>query len=402
MPAKITKRVVDALASSAIVADTEIRGFVARRLPSGVVSYGYRYRDGSGKQRWLPLGLHGSITPEEARGLAKRAAGAVAHGRDPQGERTEARIVATNTVNKVLDGYLARNVEARKLRSAPEITSIFARLVRPLIGERSIYTLGRQDILDLLDVVADEQGPVMADKVLDYVRAAFGWYAVRDPKFNIPIVKGMSRTKTSERARSRVLDDQEIRDLWAALDDMPPGYAAFLRTLLLSGQRRDEVRCARWSEIDGEAWIIPASRYKSGRDHLVPLVPAIEAQLAQANPQRGGTFIFSRDGGSRPLGSLSTLKRRLEAKITARRDKPMADWRLHDLRRTARTLLSRAGVSSDIAERVIGHAMPGVRGTYDRHAYAVEKTDALQRLAALIERILRPDAAVVAFPKCPA
>jgi len=114
MPAKITKRVVDALAPGTIIADNEIKGFVARRLPSGVISYGYRYRAKSGKQRWLPLGLHGAVTPDEARGLAKRAAGDVAHGRDPQSERANARAAAINTVNKVLDDFLARNVGARK------------------------------------------------------------------------------------------------------------------------------------------------------------------------------------------------------------------------------------------------------------------------------------------------
>jgi integrase len=399
MSAKITKRTVDALAPGAIIADSEIKGFVARRRPSGAVSYGFRYRNQAGKQRWLALGLHGRITPDEARGLAKRAAGDVAHGRDPQGERTGARAAAAVTVNKVLDGYLIRSIGARKLRSAPEISSIFDRLVRPRLGEKSIYTLTRTDVLDLLDQVEDERGPVMADKTLDYVRAAFAWQAVRDPDFNPPIVRGMARTKTSERARSRVLDDQEIRDLWAALEEMPKPYAAFLRTLLLTGQRRDELRRAQWSEISGDVWTIPSSRYKGKRDHIVPVTPAIAAQLAA---RRTG-FIFSRGDGRNPLGALSTLKHRLEAKLTARRgDKPIADWRLHDLRRTARTLLSRAGVPADIAERVIGHAMPGVRGTYDRFAYVDEKRDALEKLAALVERILHPDAAVVAFLKRPA
>src|SRR5262245_28970835 len=191
MQTRISKRVIDALAAGDIVADSEIRGFVARRLPSGVVSYGFRYRNRAGKQRWFPLGIHGSITPDEARGLAKRAAGDVAHGRDPQAERAGARAAAINTVNKVLDDYLARNVRARKLRSANHAASMFARLVRPRIGERSIYTLGRQDILDMLDVVEDDNGPVAADRMLSNLRTAFNWYAVRDPKFNSPIIKGM-------------------------------------------------------------------------------------------------------------------------------------------------------------------------------------------------------------------
>jgi integrase len=65
-------------------------------------------------------------------------------------------------------------------------------------------------------------------------------------------------------------------------------------------------------------------------------------------------------------------------------------WTIHDMRRTARSLMSRAGVRPDIAERVLGHAIPGVGGVYDRHSYDLEKADALRRLAALIERIINP------------
>jgi integrase len=68
----------------------------------------------------------------------------------------------------------------------------------------------------------------------------------------------------------------------------------------------------------------------------------------------------------------------------------MPPWVLHDLRRTARSLLSRAGVRPDISERVLGHAIPGVEGVYDRHSYSDEKADALNRLAALVESIIDP------------
>ncbi len=84
----------------------------------------------------------------------------------------------------------------------------------------------------------------------------------------------------------------------------------------------------------------------------------------------------------------SKAKKALDAKLV---DVGHADlWELHDLRRTARSLISRAGVRPDIAERVLGHAIKGVEGVYDRHSYKEEKADALQRLAALVDSILNP------------
>ena len=280
------------------------------------------------------------------------------------------------------------NDPKRPLRSAARIESTFRRLVRPHIGKLSIYALRRRDIVAMLDAIADENGPVMADRTLTALRSALHWQAKRDDDFTSPIIRGMDRTKTNERARKRVLDDQEIRDLWAALDELehaPACYPAFMRTLLLTGQRRQEVSHARWEEVAGDMWTIPAARSKNKIEQTVPLTGAVKALLG---PPRAG-FIFSSDGGQRAFSGYSKAKRALDAKLAEirKRDKrqPVPQWQHHDIRRTARSLMSRAGVSADVAERVIGHAIPGVRGIYDRHRYEAEKRDALERLAALVD-----------------
>ena len=74
-------------------------------------------------------------------------------------------------------------------------------------------------------------------------------------------------------------------------------------------------------------------------------------------------------------------------------------WRLHDLRRTSRSLMSRAGVSADLAERVLNHALQGVRRVYDRHDYFDEKREALDALATLLDRILHPEKRIVVLRK---
>src|SRR5262249_529633 len=216
------------------------------------------------------------------------------------------------------------------------------------------------------------------------------------------IVRGMARTKPAERARKRMLSDEELRDLWQALDtaDVPACYPSYVRTLLLTAQRRDEVARMNWSEIEGSIWIIPAERYKTGIENVVPFTDTVSQLLGK---RRVG-FVFSTTSGKLPFSGFSKAKHALDKTIAvlrrAEKRKPIEHWTLHDLRRTARSLMSRAGVSADIAERVLGHKIAGVRGVYDRHEYVAEKREALEGLAALVQRILRPPAGnVAAFPR---
>jgi integrase len=397
MLGKITKSAVDALEKGEFISDAEVKGFVARKLPSGKVTYGLRYRIRGGPQRWLALGLHGDVTADDARRLAKKHIGEVADWRDPAGERQAERkrtkVADADTVNALLDRFLERYANEQH-RHPEETHRAFDVYVRPRIGERSIYTLRRSDISQMLGEIADDHGPVMADRVLSRVRTAFNWHAVRDDAFTPPIVRGMAITKPAERARKRVLDDTEIRDVWHALDQAqgPTCYRACIRTLLLTAQRRAEVAQMNWTEVEGNLWIIPASRYKTKVENCVPLTETVFQLLGE--PRKRG-FVFSTTGGKKALSGFSIAKANLDTAIATLRKaegRPlMPSWRVHDLRRTARSLMSRAGVSADIAERVLGHKIPGIRGIYDRHEYADEKRDALVRLAAQVAQILAPD-----------
>ena len=162
MQAKISKTRVDNLEPGQILYDTEIKGFVARALKSGTITYGYRYRNGEGASKWLGLGIHGSITAEEARTLAEKRAGHVADERDPVAEQEEARENAAkakrteiNTVDTILDAFVKRH--ASKLRSADQIEGALDRHVRPAIGAKSIYDLKRSEIVTMLDRVEDKE-----------------------------------------------------------------------------------------------------------------------------------------------------------------------------------------------------------------------------------------------------
>jgi integrase len=398
---RITKRSVEALRPKSIISDEEIMGFVARRPGSGAVTYGFRYRpkDGPARQRWLTLGRHGNITVEQARTLAKKRAGEVADARDPvaedrakQVEKEKAKLALSNTVNAILDVFVARHVN--QLRSGYQIVRAFNVYVRPRIGKIAIYDLKRRDIVEMLDAIEDENGPVMADRVLAHVRKAFNWQAARDDHFSPPIVRGMARTKPTERARTRALSDDEIVSLWDALEseEVPLPFRRVVRVLLLTAQRRNEVGLMRAEEIDGNTWTIPAERYKTGVPNVVPLTKEALRWIGG----RDAGFLFSSNGGKRAFNGYSKAKGQLDKVIARQRRKTrlkaVPAWTLHDLRRTARSLMARAGVPSEVAEQVLGHKIPGVRGVYDRHSYAAEKREALEKLGTLIERMLNPSA----------
>jgi integrase len=401
----ITKTAVDQLKVGGILSDDIVRGFVARRLPSGAVSYSYRYsKDGS--RRWIRLGI--GITPHDARKAALKLAGHVAGDGDPLPERQARRraAMAARTVNQVLDAFLDERVRGR-LRTAREMESLLDRFVRPKLGGRSINALKRSEVVALLDDIArqkskrsaDGKARRVSDKVLSVLRAAFNFYVARDDEFRTPIVKGMSKTTLKELTRKRVLDDGEVRILWRALDRVgPPAYTRLVRTLLLSAARLNEIARLQRSEIKGDVALVPGERTKSKVEFAVPLTPALLEQIGEPAEDSGG-FIFSTNHGFAPFSGFSKAKKRVDAeiaKLRAEADLPaMPGWRLHDLRRTARTLMARAKIDSDVAERVLGHALPGIRGVYDCFEYIDEKRDALLRLSALVQSIVSPSPANV-------
>jgi integrase len=404
MKQRITKRVIDRLKPGQIVADNGLSGFVARRLPSGAVTYGFRYRHRqTGRQHWIGCGVHGDVTVEQARTKALQLAREIRDQKRPLSAREEAakqRAAAGGTVSSVLDAFLDRYVRPN-LRSADEVERVFDRYVRPKLGSKAIYEVRRLDVVELLDAIEDNGAPVMADRVLAHLRKAFNWHAARDDAFTPPIVRGMARTNGRERARTRVLADAEIRDLWAALDALhgttavPKCFAALVKTLLLTGQRKAMVSEMPWTEVDGNEWLVPPERNKVKLPHLLPLTPTVIDLLGE---RRSG-FVFSSDGGKTAFNGFSKAKAALDNKLAEIRKaggrKPMPHWTFHDLRRTARSLMGRAGVPTDHAERVLGHVLPGIRRVYDHHDYAAEKRQALAKLDTMVAQILKPGAKVV-------
>ncbi len=352
-------------------------GLQLRVTSGGAKSWCVLYRF-EGRMRRRTLGSYPKLNLDAARAAAQGAARAVALGKDPA---TEKRRVAagSGTLKVIAKQFVARWCKPRQPRSWQSTERILERDLYPVLGERQMATISKADILEVLDKIGD-RSPTAARALSKRIRPLFRWAC--DERGAIPRnpIAGL-RAPAPEVERDRVLNDDELRALWAAwASDAPCDTGAKL--MLLTGQRVMEVGGMRRSEIDPAGnWVIPAARYKTGRDHLVPLPKAARA-LIDAAPQFGdGDLVLTLDG-KRPFNGWRKAKERMDAASGVK------DWQFRDLRRTARTLMSRAGVPSDHAERVVRHVMGGVRGIYDRHEFEREKRRALERLSGLIEQIV--------------
>ena len=335
----------------------------------------------------------GAIELAAAREAARGWLQLIAAGVDPQVEKERKRREAERlpeTFENVAQRFLEQHVKKQGLRSAPETERILSKYLYPKWRQREFVTIRRGDVARLLDDI-EVSAPVMADRVLAVLSKLCAWYQAREESYTSPIVRGMRRTKPAERARDRILADDELKALWNASASAGT-FGAFVRVSLLTGQRRSKVASMRWDDVgDDGTWIIPAeAREKANAERLA--LPQLARDVIAAQPQRkGNAYVFAgRLEGS--LNGFSKCKAAIDSAIEKERGAPLASWTLHDLRRTAKSLMVRAGVRPDISERVLGHAIAGVEGVYDRHSYDREKADALASLAGLIGRILTPSA----------
>jgi integrase len=319
------------------------------------------------------LGKYGAISLADARTKAQAWLKQIAAGVDPGVAEIQRK---ADTFKAISDEYFARRAKDHRSR---EWAQAALNRVAGSLAAKPIDSITRLDLIRLLDRIEEERGPVMSNRALGIITRIFNWHAARSDTFRSPVVRGMARP---EAARQRILSDDELRAIWHACGDHP--FHRMLRFILLTATRRGEAVNARRAEIAGGDWIIPAARYKTNHDHLIPLSSAAQAMIAEL----GKDWLFTLNGRS-PIGDFQGQK------IVIDEASGVTGWTLHDLRRTARSLMSRAGVPTDHAERCLGHVIGGVRGIYDRHEYHAEKARAFEALAGLIERIINPSETVV-------
>jgi len=384
-----------------VKADPELRGLYLRVPPMGPITFSAVARDPYGKQTWATIGTTAELGINEARDRARTVIRRIKDGK-PAFEPVP---VKPDSYEAVATKYLELYVAKKGLRSAPEIERLLRKFVFPHWGERDFVSIRRSDISKLLDNI-EKDSAWNADHVLSVTRKISKWHATRDEDYSSPFVEGMRRTRSEDRERDRILNDDELRKVWKAAEGKtdkpsgsskqeevtdaaePPGgtFGALVRVLLLTAQRRGAVVNMKWDDLKDGVWEIATEDRMKGTADAVQL-PKHALSIIEAQPKfKSNPYIFAAARGNGPLNGFNKRKASFD-KICG-----VSDWTLHDLRRTARSLMGRAGISDEHAEHTLGHKLQGVKKVYNRYDYFKEKSDALVELAAQIDLIVNPPA----------
>jgi integrase len=392
---KITKTSVDALQPGerdSFLWDAELKGFGVKVTPSGSRIYILQYRLHSGsKIRRYTIGKHGSPwTPHKAKEEAERLAFMIAQGVDPADAAADARRIA---IDLAFPAYAEKFIEScegegwRKL-----VSGTLKNHVVPHLKMKSLPQVRKSDITDTLDRLPTKQAALKRN-TFAVLRRLFSWAVGRGDIERSPF-DGME-VPPPVPARDRVLTDEELATIWTAAADAGSLFGPIVRLLMATGQRREEVTQMDWSEVKrSEAlWRLPKERAKNNVAHVVPLNKlAVEVldRVARGEkwPRSGAVFMTS---GKGPFTAHARGKKRLDKHAGILAKKPLAEWRLHDLRRTMATNFQRLGIRFEVTESALNHvgvSRVGVAAVYQRHDWLSEKIAAFDAWATHIDALL--------------
>ncbi len=341
----------------------------------------YRTGGAGSRLRKYTIGPYGRVTLHQAQVAAQKVFTAKLEGRDPAGERREAkRKVVADRVDDLLEAYIAQHVSQR--RSGGEISRLLRREIGKSWGSRSIHEITKRDVVEVITAIEQRGAPIAANKTLKTLKTFLRWCVGRavldqSPAEGVPL-------PAKEISRDRVLVDDELARVIIAAREMGGPYGGIVELLALTAQRREEVTRASSEELDikERIWTLPKSRTKNGKPHIVHL--SNEAIVILNRATKIGPFVFSLDG-AKPFQEFSRAKCELDERSGVK------DWRLHDLRRTCVSGMARLGIPPHVADKILNHqagTISGVAAVYQRHDFLAERKDALERRGAHVRKIL--------------
>ena len=403
--------------------DASFGGLALRVTAKGRKSWSLHYRIDSRLRRYT-LGNFPAIKPAQARREASDILDRVRAGIDPTVEKRErryARPPEADTFGAVAEDYLAKHLAKNAVATTYiEARRILQKDALPRWRDRPIASITRRDVLELIDAIGARGAEIGANRMLARLRALWNWAIEKDRAAQSPL--SLMKAPTKERPRDRVLSDDELRWLWEACQLVGSPFGPLIKLLVLTGQRRDEVAGAEWSELDlkRRLWTMPRKKAKNNRAHEIQLSDAAIEAL-QSVPHLAA-LIFTTTG-TRPVSGFSKARGRIDAAmVKARRrslglpeddrayrkaigiatDKPLPveiePWTLHDLRRTAATGMARLNIPPHVVDKVLNHVSGTIRGVaavYNRFEYLDERRAALEAWGRYVENLVRPAAANV-------
>jgi len=374
---KITARTIAGLKlprgkNDAIYFDDDMPGFGIRLRVSGEQvrrSWVAQYRS-FGRTRRVLLGSAKILGAEQARVAAKKVLARVTLGHDPQAEKAARRQKDTHSLRGIAGDYLAFKQKTVRPRTYAEIVRYLTGHFFKRLHNVPIDQITRKDVAARLTKITLENGSITASRARIALSGFYAWAMGQGLAEANPVI-GTTRPQEAK-PRERVLDDDELVQVWKACGD--GAFGKVIRLLILTGGRRAEVGGMRWSELDLErgTWVIPAERVKNGRQHTLPLTP-LAISIIESVPRRVGRdhlFGTRSDGGLSHWHAKAKLDQRLAIK----------PWRVHDLRRTLATRLCDLGVAPHVVEQILNHQSghrAGIVGVYNKSVYANEVRTAL-------------------------
>jgi integrase len=377
------------------IRDAQTDGLVLRITPQGQKSWSVLFRvAGAGEAglrgplRRVTIGAYPLVSLADARDKAMAVLDAADRGEDPDSSRDIA--LKTQRVKqeaeKARDERLVRSVIDHFINVYAKVNTVkwkdtqflLETYVVPHWGERSIDGITRADAHNLLDqFVADDRASI-AREVRKHLTRVFNWAVDRDIIRANPLA-GMERPEIAYKPRERTLTMAELAAIWQAAPLMGYPFGPIFRLLILSGQRKTEISEARWSWVrtDITALEIPSDFYKTKRPQVVPFTAAMQTIIDALPHFTIDDYLFTTSAGHKPVSGFSKAKQRMD-KLSG-----VTDWTIHDIRRTVATEMARLGIAQEHIERVLGHVIPGVAGTYNRYSYMDEKRAALEKWSAL-------------------
>ncbi len=360
--------------------DAALPGFGLRVSKAGRKSWVLMYRI-DGRKRRLTLGTFPALSLDAARDAARLGLLDVSRGNDPAEQRAASRGDRQRSFAALAEEYLDRHARRHKKSWRQDERQLTVEVL-PAWGSRPADSITRQDVMRLIEAIADRGAPIQANRVLALVRKLFNWAVEKDLATASPAVN--VKAPAREARRDRILSEDEIGRLWQAWGTIGYPFGPWFKLLLATGQRREALAAMRWSDItpkDG-VWTVPADHTRTRHPHAVPL-PALAAEILMGLPRGDSVYVFpSRDDPGRPISGHA------RARQTAIARSGVSDWRVHDLRRTAAHAMARKGVSADVLSDLLDLPQPPLLGLAVTSSTAAELAAKQQAMEAWAECLI--------------